>query len=110
MVANVRREASNLRWILICFRVPDRELAAEFSPVEVMHTTNILGITQASNSQLNAMVGALTAFRRSLLIRRKEKLESVCVCVTRLVLLCSGKATEFSGASYSSGPHTIPVF
>lgn len=24
--------------------------------VEVMHTTNILGITQASNSQLNAMV------------------------------------------------------
>lgn len=27
--------------------------------VEVMHTTNILGITQASNSQLNAMVRLL---------------------------------------------------
>lgn len=27
--------------------------------VEVMHTTNILGITQASNSQLNAMVSSL---------------------------------------------------
>lgn len=30
--------------------------------VEVMHTTNILGITQASNSQLNAMVRLLGSF------------------------------------------------
>ena len=73
--------------------------------VEVMHTTNILGITQASNSQLNAMVRSARCFQKELINQDGRRSWRACaVCVTQLDSLCSGKTTGFSGASCSSGP------
>ena len=105
MVANVRREASQTR---AGFLFVSGSRIASWLPsfsVEVMHTTNILGITQASNSQLNAMVRSAHCFQKELINQEGRRSWRVCaVCVTQLVSLCSGKTTVFSGASYSSGP------
>jgi hypothetical protein len=38
-----------------------------------MHTTNILGITQASNSQLNAMVRTVNFFKKRILKKKKKE-------------------------------------
>lgn len=62
MVANVRGEASKT---CAGFSFVSGSRIASWLPsfsVEVMHTTNILGITQASNSQLNAMVRSARCF------------------------------------------------
>lgn len=68
--------------------------------VEVMHTTNILGITQASNSQLNAMVRLAPCFRWVSNQRGRPDGKARAACVTPLVLLHSGRMAGFWGAFY----------
>lgn len=60
-VDNTGKGVSNLCRGLVCLGSRIASWLPSFS-VEVMHTTNILGITQASNSQLNAMVRSTNRF------------------------------------------------
>lgn len=72
--------------------------------VEVMHTTNILGITQASNSQLNAMVRAPDCCWE--LVRGQEGLRALGHMAVQCVwpcefLSCLGGQQRFQGPPLS---------